>query len=62
MLNSLILQLRLIKEISQKLDVDMSIKLWDGRVLPLGPNVTSDLKLIIAHPGVIASLLKRAKA
>lgn len=48
----------LIKEISQKLDVDMSIKLWDGRVLPLGPNATSDLKLIIAHPGVIASLLK----
>jgi cyclopropane-fatty-acyl-phospholipid synthase len=44
----------LIKEISQKLDVDMSIKLWDGRILPLGPNVTSDLKLVIAHPGVVA--------
>jgi cyclopropane-fatty-acyl-phospholipid synthase len=44
----------LIKEISQKLDVDMSIKLWDGRILPLGPSVTSDLKLVIAHPGVVA--------
>lgn len=48
----------LIGEISQKLDVDMSMELWDGRVLPLGPNVKSDLKLKIAHPGVIASLLK----
>ncbi|GJM00612.1 MAG: cyclopropane-fatty-acyl-phospholipid synthase [Methyloligella sp.] len=48
----------LVTEISQKLDVDMNIKLWDGRILPLGPNVTSDLTLVIAHPGVIASLLK----
>lgn len=48
----------LIAEVATKLDVDMSIRLWDGSIHPLGPNVTGPLTLIINHPGVVASLLK----
>lgn len=48
----------LAEAIGEKLDVDMSLKLWNGQTIPLGPNVTSDLTLSINHPGVISSLLK----
>ena len=48
----------LIKEIGEKLDANISVKLWDGTLVPLGTNVTSNHIISIASPGVIASLLK----
>lgn len=48
----------LITEIGDKLDIDLSVKLWDGSVTPLGKNAAGTLCVTIAAPGVIASLLK----
>ncbi len=39
--------------------MDLSVKLWDGSVIPLGDDVKSDLLLIIRDPGVLTSLLRR---
>lgn len=49
---------KLIDQLADKLDANMSVELWDGRRLPLGRNVTSDHLVKIASPGVVASLLK----
>ncbi len=46
-------------ELGAKLDLDASLKLWDGSLTPLGPNVTGPFQLAIAGPGVIGSLLRR---
>ncbi len=50
---------KLFLEIGEQLDVDLSVKLWDGSVIPLGQDVQSNLLLIIRDPGVITSLLRR---
>ncbi len=50
---------KLFSEVGERLDVDLSVKLWDGSVIPLGLDVQSDLLLIIKHPGVITSLLRK---
>ncbi len=49
---------RLIAEIAATLDLDASVKLWDGSLVPLGSNVKSPLAITIASPGVVASLLR----
>ncbi len=50
---------KLFAEVGEQLDVDLSVKLWDGSVIPLGEDATNELLLIIRHPGVITSLLRR---
>ncbi len=52
---------KLFTEIGEQLNVDLCVKLWDGSIVPLGEDVTSDLMIIIKHPGVITSLLRRPK-
>ena len=49
----------LVREIGQSLDLDASVKLWDGTIVPLGNKVTSPLAITISSPGVISSLLRR---
>jgi cyclopropane-fatty-acyl-phospholipid synthase len=46
-------------ELAGKLDLNASLKLWDGSRTPLGSNVTGPLEIAIAGPGVIGSLLRR---
>jgi cyclopropane-fatty-acyl-phospholipid synthase len=46
-------------ELGAKLDLDASLRLWDGSLTPLGSNVTGPFELKIAGPGVIGSLLRR---
>jgi cyclopropane-fatty-acyl-phospholipid synthase len=50
---------RLIEEGAGALDLDASVRLWDGSLIPLGRQVKSPLTLTIAGPGVVASLLRR---
>ncbi len=52
---------KLFSEIGEQLNVDLCVKLWDGSIVPLGEDVTSDLMIIVKHPGVITSLLRRPK-
>ena len=45
-------------EIARVIDIDASVRLWDGSVVPLGGNVTSGLELTIGDPGAIATLTR----
>ncbi len=49
----------LVEDLARHLDVDCSVRLWDGSLVPLGSNVTSPLAITFSSPGVISSLLKR---
>ena len=49
----------LARELGEKLDLNASLKLWDGSLTPLGSNVTGPFEISIAGPGVIGSLLRR---
>ncbi|MGH6814527.1 MAG: class I SAM-dependent methyltransferase [Hyphomicrobiaceae bacterium] len=49
----------LVREVAGVLDLDVSVRLWDGSLVPLGRAVASPLTLTIADPGVIAGLVRR---
>ena len=44
--------------LSEKLDLDLWLTLWDGSSVPLGQNVSSRREVRIADPGVIATMLR----
>ena len=48
----------LIAEAARSLDLNASVRLWDGSRHPLGANVTGPFEIHIAHPGVIGGLLR----
>jgi len=48
----------LIGEAARNLDLNASVRLWDGSRHPLGSNVTGPFELRIANPGVIGGLLR----
>ena len=52
---------KLFAHIGQIFQVDISVILWDGRVVPLCDRPSSDLALKIYDPGVITSLLRAPK-
>ncbi|MFP3921035.1 MAG: class I SAM-dependent methyltransferase [Dichotomicrobium sp.] len=45
--------------LGEHLDLDASVRLWDGTRVPLGRDPSGPLTIAIASPGVIASLLRR---
>jgi cyclopropane-fatty-acyl-phospholipid synthase len=49
----------MLEDLARHLDLDLSVRLWDGALVPLGREVKSNLVLSIASPGVISSLLRR---
>src|ERR1700730_18637256 len=49
----------LARELGEKLDLDASLRLWDGSRGPVGPNVTGPFEIAIAGPGLIGALLRR---
>ncbi len=49
----------LARELAERLDLNASLRLWDGSLAPLGKNVSGPFELHIAGPGVIGSLLRR---
>ena len=48
----------LARELGDTLDLNASLRLWDGSLTPLGKNVTGPFVLSIADAGVIGSLLR----
>ncbi len=48
----------LIEQLALLLDNRVSIRLWDGSILPLGQNSDANLFLSVSGPGVIGSLLR----
>jgi len=49
----------LASKLAGQLNLNASLRLWDGSLTPLGENVTGPFVLSIAGPGVIGSLLRR---
>jgi cyclopropane-fatty-acyl-phospholipid synthase len=47
------------RQIAQRLDAPFSIELWDGSVVPLGPNADPQLLIRLAGPGVIGAIVRR---
>lgn len=56
-------QLSSIKEVlnsvAEPLDMNLSVRLWDGDVIPLGKDVDGKYTIEITGPGVIGALLRR---
>ncbi|TWT67060.1 SAM-dependent methyltransferase [Allorhodopirellula solitaria] len=48
-----------LQAVAGPLDLNVSVRLWDGNVVPLGPHVDGPLVIAISGPGVIGSLLRR---
>jgi len=46
-----------IGELARHLDVDICVELWDGTVIPLGPNAQADIRFVIASPVALRRLL-----
>ena len=53
--------MRLLRHVGDLFQVDLSVILWNGAVVPLCERPTSDLALKIYDPGVITSLLRAPK-
>ena len=51
----------LINAIAPKLQADLSVELWNGDVLPLGPNARDDVRLLIRKADVVRRLLLKPK-
>jgi len=51
----------IIEHLSQHLHADLSIQLWNGDVLPLGPNARDDIRFVVRSPDVFRRLLLRPR-
>ncbi len=49
---------KLLEQLAQQLNSRVSVRLWDGSMVPLGENVDDNLFLSISGPGVIGSLMR----
>lgn len=48
-----------LRTIAGPLDLNVSVRLWDGSVVPLGANADGRLILALSGPGVIGSMMRR---
>ncbi len=46
------------RHVAERLDTPFSIGLWDGSVIPLGPNADPKLMIRITDPGVIGAIVR----
>ncbi|MCZ8172118.1 MAG: class I SAM-dependent methyltransferase, partial [Brevundimonas sp.] len=46
-----------VAHIAEHLEADLSVQLWDGSIVPLGPNARDDIRLVISSPKAIRRLL-----
>ncbi|MDX8392673.1 MAG: cyclopropane-fatty-acyl-phospholipid synthase family protein [Mariprofundaceae bacterium] len=48
-----------LEHLGEKLDAGFSVHLWDGTIIPLGPDADPACQLCINHPGVLGALMRR---
>ena len=48
--------------IADEMDLQLTVRLWNGEVVPLGKNVSPNLEVVLSDPGVIGSLIRRPTA
>jgi cyclopropane-fatty-acyl-phospholipid synthase len=52
---------RILAQVAELVDADLSVELWNGEVVPLGSSARSDIRLRIASPAVIRRLMFKPK-
>jgi cyclopropane-fatty-acyl-phospholipid synthase len=52
---------RLLRQAATHIDADFGVRLWDGEVIPLGPNARTDLRIAINSPDVLHRLIRRPR-
>ena len=52
---------RIATHLADKLQADLTLVLWDGSRIPLGPHITDDLALAIRSPTALTRLLRRPR-
>lgn len=50
---------RILAHLADLLQADLSVRLWNGEVVPLGPDARDDIQLKIASPSVLRRLMLR---
>ncbi|HEB91820.1 MAG TPA: class I SAM-dependent methyltransferase [Deltaproteobacteria bacterium] len=45
--------------LGEVLDLDLSVRLWDGSLVPLGRNVESPFEIVLSEAGILSSLIRR---
>lgn len=48
-------------EIANALDLNLSVRLWNGELVPIGENVDGRFVISISSPGVVGALIRRPK-
>jgi cyclopropane-fatty-acyl-phospholipid synthase len=52
---------RLVEQVAAELGADLSVRLWDGTVLPLGPGARDDIRLAVNTPAALRRLILSPK-
>ncbi|MBR0672129.1 class I SAM-dependent methyltransferase [Neoroseomonas soli] len=52
---------RLAAHVAEVAPVDLSVRLWDGSVLPLAPGAREDLTLVVGTPAALTRLVRRPR-
>src|SRR5271163_928615 len=47
--------------LAQLLGGDLCVELWNGEVLPLGPNARDDVRIVVRSPNAVRRLLLKPK-
>lgn len=48
---------RIVGHIAQHLQADLSLRLWNGEVLPLGPGARDDIQIVVTRPSAVRRLI-----
>ncbi|WP_029418140.1 SAM-dependent methyltransferase [Brevundimonas bacteroides] len=48
---------RIASHVAEHLQADLSLQLWTGEVLPLGPNARDDIRIVLTDPGAVRRLI-----
>ena len=48
---------RIASHIAEYLKADLSLELWTGEVIPLGPNARDDIRIVLADPSAVRRLI-----
>jgi cyclopropane-fatty-acyl-phospholipid synthase len=48
---------RIVAHVAEHLKADLSLQLWTGEILPLGPDARDDIRIVLSSPSVVRRLV-----
>ena len=48
---------RIVGHVAEHLKADLSLRLWNGEVLPLGPGAREDIQIVVARPSAVRRII-----